>query len=307
MKTERLIFRNKDDIKIHVYKWSPSGEVKGIIQIAHGMAEHAGRYDYFAEALVKEGFIVYANDHRGHGQSAPSIEELGYISDQDGFSDMVTDMRSLTAIAKKDNPNLPIILFSHSMGSFLAQRYIQLYGNDIDGVILSGTTGKQGPKVNVGIMLAKSLMKIKGRRAKIKLLDELAFSNYNKKAEPKRTKFDWLSSDPKQVDQYVADPYCGTLFTVSFFHDLFVGTKMIHRPELLKQVPQDLPIYIFGGQDDPVSDYGLGIMDLAKTYTQLGVQDLTSRLYPGGRHEMLNEINQDEVIADVISWIKEII
>lgn len=304
---EKLTFKNKDGIKIFVYKWSPRENIKGIIQIAHGMAEHAGRYAYFAEALVEEGYVVYANDHRGHGRSAASIEELGYISDHDGFSDMVTDMRILTTIAKKGNPDLPIILFSHSMGSFLAQRYIQLYGDDIDGVILSGTTGKQPSKVDMGILLAKSLMKIKGRKAKIKLLDELAFSNYNEKCEPKKTKFDWLSRDEKQVDQYVADPYCGTLFSVSFFHDLFVGTKMIHRPEFLKNVPKDLPIYIFGGQDDPVSDYGLGITNLAQVYTQLGIKDLTTRLYPRGRHEMLNEVNRDEVIIDVIDWIKEII
>lgn len=301
---EKITFKNKDDIKIYVHKWSPDNNPKGIVQIAHGMAERAIRYDYFARALVKEGFVVYANDHRGHGESASSIEELGYISDGDGFSDMVEDMKILTNIVKSENPDLPVILFSHSMGSFLAQHYIQLYGNEIDGLILSGTTGKQPPTVDVGILLARSIMKLRGRKASGKLVDKLAFGTYNKRFKPNRTKFDWLSRDSKQVDKYIDDPYCGSLFPVSFFYDLFVGMKTIHRPEYLARVPKDLPIYIFGGQDDPVSNYGLGIIQLGGTYKYLGIRNITSRLYPGGRHEMLNEINRDEVIGDILDWIE---
>lgn len=303
---EKTTFNNKDNIKIYVHKWSPDKDIKGIIQIAHGMAETAIRYDYFARALVKEGFIVYANDHRGHGESAASIGELGYISDEDGFSDMVADMKALTNIAKLEQPDLPLILFSHSMGSFLAQRYIQLYGNEIDGVILSGTSGKQPLTVDAGILLAKAIMKLKGRKASGKLLDQIAFGSYNKKFKPNNTKFDWLSRDLEQVDKYIDDPYCGTLFPASFFHDFFVGMKTIHRPEFLAKVPKDLPIYIFGGQDDPVSNYGVGIMNLAATYKAIGIKDVSSRLYPGGRHEMLNEINRDEVIEDVINWIEDV-
>ncbi len=301
---EKITFKNKDDIKIYVHKWSPDNNPKGIVQIAHGMAERAIRYDYFARALVKEGFVVYANDHRGHGESASSIEELGYISDGDGFSDMVEDMKILTNIVKSENPDLPVILFSHSMGSFLAQHYIQLYGNEIDGLILSGTSGKQPPTVDVGILLARSIMKLRGRKASGKLVDKLAFGTYNKRFKPNRTKFDWLSRDSKQVDKYIDDPYCGSLFPVSFFYDLFVGMKTIHRPEYLARVPKDLPIYIFGGQDDPVSNYGLGIIQLGGTYKYLGIRNITSRLYPGGRHEMLNEINRDEVIGDILDWIE---
>ncbi|HHX62552.1 MAG TPA: alpha/beta hydrolase [Epulopiscium sp.] len=307
MTKEKITFKNKDNSKIYVHKWSPDKEIKGIIQIAHGMAERAIRYDYFARALVKEGFIVYANDHRGHGESAASIEELGYISDHDGFGDMVEDMKTLTTIAKSENPDVPVILFSHSMGSFLGQRYIQLYGNEIDGIILSGTSGKPPSTVNIGIFLAKIMMRIKGRKASGKLLDKIAFGSYNKKFKPNKTKFDWLSRDEEEVAKYVEDPYCGTLFPVSFFYDLFVGMKTIHKPEFLEKVPKELPIYIFGGQDDPVSNYGAGISNLANTYKSLEIENITSKLYPGGRHEMLNEINKDEVIADITKWIKGII
>ena len=303
---EKIRFKNKDNIRIQVYKWSPEKNIRGIVQIAHGMAETAIRYDYFANALVSEGYVVYANDHRGHGGTTKSIEELGYISDNDGFIDMVEDMKILTKIAKADNPGLPVILFSHSMGSFLAQRYIQLYGKGIDGVILSGTNGKPPSTINAGILLSKTIMKLKGRRASGKLVDKMAFGSYNKRFKPNKTKFDWLSRDEEQVAKYIDDPYCGSLFPVSFFHDLFVGMKSVHKPEFLRQVPKGLSIYIFGGSDDPVSNYGVGITNLEATYKSLGIKNVTSKLYPGGRHEMLNEINRDEVIDDVINWIKNI-
>lgn len=303
MIAQQFTFKNKDHIKIHVYKWSPEKAAKGIIQIAHGMAETAKRYEYFAQAMTEEGFIVYANDHRGHGQSAISTKDLGYISDNDGFDDMVTDMKTLTGIAKKENPRLPVILFSHSMGSFLAQRYIQLYGDNIRGVILSGTNGRPEPILGVGTIIAKVIMKLGGRKASGKILDALSFGSYNKRIQGPKTKFDWLSTDEGQVEQYMNDPYCGTLFPVSFFYDLFKGLKIIHKKENLKQVPKNLHIFIFAGDEDPVGNYGKGIMDLYKTYQSLGIEDVTYKLYPKGRHEMLNEINRDEVIKDVIEWI----
>lgn len=303
MISQQFTFKNKDKIKIHVYKWSPKGQAKGVIQIAHGMAEKASRYVYLAKAMTEVGFIVYANDHRGHGQTALSVKDLGYISDQDGFHDMVEDMKTLTQIIKKENPGLPVTLFSHSMGSFLAQRYIQLYGERINGVVLSGTNGKPKAILNLGIVLGKATMELGGRRASGKTLDALSFSRYNKKINPVKTKFDWLSRDAKEVALYVNDPYCGTPFPASFFYDLFRGMKKIHKKESLNQVPKDLPIYIFAGDADPVGDYGKGIIRLYKTYLSLGILDVTYKLYHGGRHEMLNEINKDEVIQDLIRWV----
>lgn len=304
MRTKQFTFQNKDGMKIHVYKWSPEKTAKGIIQIAHGMAEKAERYQYLAQVLTQEGFIVYANDHRGHGNSATSIEDLGYISDRDGFSDMVTDMKTLTDIAKEENPGLPVILLGHSMGSFLTQRYIQLYGNEIDKVVLSGSNGKQAPMLNwVGTMIAKVTMVFGGRRASGKMLDNLSFGSYNKKIDPVRTKFDWLSRDEKQVDLYINDPYCGTLFPASFFYDLLKGMKVIHKGEHLSKVPKDLPIYIFSGKEDPVGEYGKGVMNLYETYKSLGIKDVSYQLYPGGRHEMFNETNKEEVMKDLIKWV----
>lgn len=307
MTKKEFTFTNQDHIKINVYQWIPKQKVKGIIQIAHGMAERASRYEYFASKLTEEGFMVYANDHRGHGKSALSIEELGYISDKDGFSDMVTDMKTLTDIAKKENPEVPIILLGHSMGSFLTQRYIQIYGNEIHGVILSGTNGKQKVMVNVGILIAKIMILLKGRRASGNLLDKMTFGDHNKRIPSAQTKFDWLSRDKHQVIEYVNDPYCGTIFPVSFFYDLFVGTKTIHKEKHLKNIPKDIPIYIFAGKEDPVGNYGEGIVSLYNIYKALGLTNVNYKLYLGGRHEMINEINRDDVIQDVICWVQSIV
>nr|WP_245592359.1 alpha/beta hydrolase [Ectobacillus panaciterrae] len=297
---------NQDNIPINVQKWIPETDIKGVVQIAHGMSERAIRYDYFARALMKEGFVVYANDHRGHGESAASIDELGYISDNDGFHDMVEDMKQLTDIIKEENLNKKVILFGHSMGSFLAQRYIQLYGNELSGVILSGTNGKQKPIVNFGITLTKLMIAFKGRKTDGTLVDKLAFGSYNNRFKPNSTKFDWLSRDKEQVQKYIDDPYCGNVFPVSFFHDLFIGTKVIHKKENLEKIPKDLPIYIFAGDSDPVGNYGRGIVDLDNTYKSFNINNVTYKLYAGGRHEMLNEINRDEVILDTINWLKNI-
>ncbi|HZJ57372.1 MAG TPA: alpha/beta hydrolase [Clostridia bacterium] len=297
-----------DGTVITVHKWGlEEGTIaSGVVQIAHGMAEWAYRYDYFAKALNRGGYIVYANDHRGHGLTALKPDDIGYISDNDGFIDMVEDMRRLNILIQEEYPTLPIVLFGHSMGSFLSQRFIQLYGSDLSGVILSGSNGKQGPIINLGITLAYMEMKIRGRRHKSRLLDNLSFGTYNKAFAPNRTKFDWLSRDEEQVDRYMEDPYCGGIFTSSFFYDFLRGLKNITKMKNLKDVPKDLPIYIFSGSMDPVGGFSRGVERLVSMYKNLGLKRVSRKLYPKGRHEMLKEINKDEVIGDIIEWLNEI-
>ncbi|HHZ13689.1 MAG TPA: alpha/beta hydrolase [Clostridiales bacterium] len=298
-----------DGVIINVHKWGlEEGQaIKGVVQISHGMAEWAYRYDYFAKALNREGYIVYANDHRGHGLTAPSMEDVGYISDNDGFFDKVEDMRELNQLIREEHPSLPVVLFGHSMGSFLSQRYIQLYGSDLVGVILSGSNGKQGPIINLGIALAYLEMKFKGRRHRSRLLDKLSFGSYNRAFPDNRTKFDWLSRDEKQVDRYIEDPYCGGIFTSSFFYDFLRGLKMITRRKNLEAVPKNLPIYIFSGSMDPVGGFGKGVEKLKEMYETHGLKEVSLVLYPEGRHEMLNEINRDEVIEDIVRWLDKIL
>lgn len=301
---QNFTFKTKKGISINAYKWFPIGGIKAAIQISHGMNEHISRYDEFAKFLSKKGYLVYGNDHLGHGDSLLQGEQLGYISDTDGFKDMVEEMKCLTDVIKKEHKGLKVFIFSHSMGSFLAQNYIANYGNGIDGVILSGTNGKPPLGLNAGIFLSNLIMKAKGRRHKSQLIEFLSFGSYNKRFLPKRTHFDWISRDEGEVDKYILDPLCGNLFPVSFFYDLYNGMKNIHKKQNLKKIPKNLPIYIFGGSDDPVGNYGKGIVNLNKTYKRLGIKDVSYKIYDGGRHEMLNEINKLEVMVDVVNWLE---
>ncbi len=302
---KRFNLKLRDGMLMNVNKWmvDESQPSKGVVQIAHGMAEWGIRYDYFAKALTRAGYIVYANDHRGHGLTASSKESIGYISDGDGFADMVEDMYELNSFIKNEHPSLPIALFGHSMGSFLCQRFIQIYGKEIQGVILSGSNGKQGIVLYLGIGIAYIEMKIMGRKHRSKLLNKLTFDSYNKAFTPNRTNFDWLSRDEKQVDIYIADPYCGGIFTSSFFYDFLKGLRHIKRDKSMKGIPKDLPIYILSGAMDPVGNFGKGIENLIKLYRDAGINQVSHIIYPESRHELLNEINKDEVIEDIIKWL----
>lgn len=305
VKIEQFYFRGQEDLAIHTYKWVPEDGcmIKGVVQIAHGMAEEAYRYKRFASFLVENGYVVYINDHRGHGKSAETAEQLGHLAERRGFEYLVLDMHTLTCIIKDEYPGLPVFLFSHSMGSFATQEYIMHYGEHIDGAIISGSNGKQGIMLSIGAFIAAKEVKKKGRKAKSPLLDKLIFGKYNKPFQPNRTPFDWLSRDNDEVDKYIANPFCGTVFTAGFFDD-FMGTlKYIEEMKNIEQVPKDLPIYIFSGDRDPVGKNGKGVMKLVNTYKKVGLKQISYKLYPGGRHEMLNETNKEEVMQDVLDWI----
>lgn len=300
-----FVFKSEDGTDVFVYNWLPDDGVKtkGIVQISHGMAETAKRYERFAELLTENGYIVYANDHRGHGKTAKTIEDLGYLADEDGFNWLVKDLHKLTNIIKKENDSMPLFLFGHSMGSFAGQKYIMLHGNELDGLILSGSNGKQGIILNVGTIVAKREVKKNGRKAKSTKLDKLSFGGFNKEFKPNRTDFDWLSRDNDEVDKYIDDPFCGTVFTAGYFYDFLTGLKEIEDEDNLKMIPKDLPIYIFSGDKDPVGKFGKGVINLVNRYKEYGVKDISYKLYKDGRHEMLNEINRDEVMDDIINWL----
>ncbi|GAV21499.1 alpha/beta hydrolase [Carboxydothermus pertinax] len=303
-----FIFKASDGQKIYCYRWSPLEEVKprAVIYIAHGMAETAVRYERFASVLIKKGYLVYAHDHRGHGKTAKSLLEIGYLG-PDGFNRMVQDIKEIIDFVKGENSGVPIILFGHSMGSFLTQRYISLYGESINGVILSGTSGAPGPIVNLGIWQAKKEVERFGPRHRSTRLTQLTFGSYNKKFKPNRTEFDWLSRDHEEVLKYINDPYCGGVFTASFYYDFLRGLKETFRPENLRKIPKELPIFIISGDHDPVGSMGKGVLKLIKTYEKLGLTRVTYKLYPGGRHEMLNETNREEVVKDILSWLSKVV
>ena len=308
MISENISFIGEENLEIQGYKWHPENtqNIRGVVQISHGMSEGAHRYERVAKYLTDRGYIVYAHDHRGHGRTAKNIDSLGVLGKKDGFKHLVTDLHTLTKIIKKENENLPVFVLPHSMGSFVAQEYIMHYGDELNGVILSGTNGKQGIILDFGLWIAKQEVKKKGRNAKSYTMDKLIFGNYNKQFKPNRTPFDWLTRDEKEVDRYIEDPYCGEVFTAGFFEDFLSGLKYIGKKENKKSIPKNLPIYIFAGDKDPVGRNGKGIYDLVKDYEEVGLQQVTYKLYPEGRHEMLNEINREEVMHDVVRWLESV-
>lgn len=303
---ETFTFQSKDQRKIFVYRWSREQEkIKGIVQISHGMAETASRYRRFAKSLTKAGFIVYANDHRGHGKSADSIELQGYLGEEDGFNLLIKDIAQLTDIIKKNHPGKSIYLFSHSMGSFAAQKYIMNYPNKINGLILAGSNGPQGFTLVAGKVVSKLESMIRGRTAKSKLMNQLTFGQYNKKFEPQTTGSEWLTRDKKELAKYLENPYCGSIFPASFYYEFLDSLQYVEDKKNFHKIPKDLPIFILSGDQDPVGDFGKGVKKLEKRYKNRGVIDLDMKLYEGARHELLNELNREEVTADIINWLKE--
>ncbi|NHN31328.1 alpha/beta hydrolase [Paenibacillus agricola] len=304
MDTETFTFLDADQLDIFVYHWRSMQQQKprAIIQIAHGMGEHAGRYERLAKVLIRAGYEVYANDHRGHGLTAGAPEQVGKTG-SDAFNKMTDTMAQLTDQIAASHPGIPIYLLGHSMGSFLTQQYMYKYSSKVEGVILSGTNGKQSPMLRVGILIASMLVSWRGIDHRSPLLMLLTFGSYNKAFKPTRTVSDWISRDEAEVDLYIADPYCGGIFTAGFFRDFFRGLLDIHRPQHMDQISKKQPVLIFGGDRDPVGQMGKGVRQLLGMYNRLGLEHVDFKLYPGGRHEMLNETNREQVTSDMVQWL----
>ncbi|WP_409344398.1 lysophospholipase [Paenibacillus sp. MBLB4367] len=299
-------YTDPEGVDIHVYRWLPDADttLRGIVQIAHGMAETAARYARFAERLTAAGFAVYANDHRGHGRTAGKTENIGYLG-SDGFNRMADNVSQLTAIIMEAHPALPVFLFGHSMGSFVTQKVMYTHPGPYAGIVLSGSNGKRGADLHIGKRIARWEAARKGDRHRSELMNGLSFGGFNRAFRPARTEFDWLSRDEAEVDAYIADPYCGGVFTSSFFRDFLHGLADIHRPGNMQRIPRDLPVLLVSGDRDPVGRFGKGVLSLAAAYRKLGMTHIECRLYPGGRHELLNETNREEVMRDVIGWLEK--
>ncbi|HHT50565.1 MAG TPA: alpha/beta hydrolase [Eubacteriaceae bacterium] len=292
-----------DGFKIFLRTWENVRDPKGIVQIFHGMAEHSGRYDDFANFLNSKKYIVYANDHRGHGLSLIENNVLGYVG-KDGFNNIVMDEKIISDFIKEKYKDLPLYIFAHSFGSFIGQEYIIRYSKDIDGMILSGSAKQTGIELKAGRMLASVQYKYLDNKLPAKLLDKLSFSTYNSKVADKKTKFDWLTSDAKEVDKYINDSLSGYISPIDFYYNMFKGFKELYKRDRLAQIRKTLPILILSGDKDPVGKYGKSITKLYNLYYNLNIEKLTLKLYPNGRHELLNEINKIEVYNYVYNWIK---
>ena len=255
--------------------------------------------------LAANGFVAVGNDHLGHGKSILYSGEQGFFAEEDGWTHVVDDMNALREIVRKEYPDIPYVFFGHSMGSFLTRTYLIRYPDQYDGAIISGT-GHQSPALAfAGYALAElEVLKGNGRKPG-HALNDIAFGSYCSKIPDKRTEFDWLSRDNAVVDRYIADPLCGFVATNSLFRDMMFGIRFIIKQSNINKMNRSKPIYFMSGSADPVGEYGKGVENAYKAFCKAGLEDVMMRLYPDGRHEMLNETNKESVYTDILSWIKE--
>lgn len=279
----------------------PGQPPRAILQISHGMCEYIGRYRDFAAFMAAHGFAVCGNDHLGHGATSQSDETDGFLSPKGGRFYMLRDLKTMNGLARSRWPGLPLILLGHSMGSFFARWFAETYPDALDALILSGTGGPN-PAAGAGLAMTAMLGKLRGQAYRSQAVHNMAFGAYLKRVENPVTPYDWISRDKEIVAAYANDPKCTFQFTVSAFHELMATLRTVSRPEWAGKIRRDLPIYIFSGDADPVGDYGKGVRTVYGRLKEAGVADLTLKLYPGGRHEMLNETNRAEVYEDVLAW-----
>jgi alpha-beta hydrolase superfamily lysophospholipase len=267
------------------------------------MVEFADRYLPFAGFLAEHGVAVVAHDHLGHGASTHGEEDYGFFTETDGRRFVAEDLHTMNTIAHARWPGLPVVLLGHSMGSFYARWYAAQWPSTISGLILSGTGGPN-PQVNIGIRLARRQIRRQGARHRSKRLQVLAFGSYLGRVENPKTPYDWISRDEEVVAAYAANPLCTFRFTANGYHELFSVLKEVSGPAWARRINREMPVLIFSGDADPVGAYGKGVAKVHRWLANAGVKDLELILYPGGRHEMLNETNRDEVYRDVLAFLE---
>lgn len=301
---EDLYYSSSNGINIiRARKCCPDGEIRAVLQISHGIAEHIDRYEDFMVFLAENGILSVGDDHLGHGKTYRDNTDKGFFAEKDGWNCVVDDMHGLYEQMKAAYPSVPYILFGHSMGSFLTRTYMIRYPDDYDLAILSGTGQQSKALITGGSLIADILCRTQGATAIGDTLNKIAFGSYLDRIKNPRTEFDWLSRDEQTVERYIADENCGFTAKNGLYRDMMHGLKFITNPDNLARMNKSKPVYFMSGEEDPVGDYGKGVEKAYKAFCDAGCQDVTIRLYPEGRHEMLNEINRDAVYQDILSWI----
>ena len=289
--------------KIHARMCVPDAEPRAIVQIIHGIAEYISRYDEFMSFLADNGIIAVGTDHLGHGKSIESEEQTGFFAYDNGWDYVVRDEEVLRLAMHENYPELPIIVFGHSMGSFMTRTLLNRYPDAFNAAIISGTGNQGAALVNGGLFMGNLVTGLWGAHHYSKFLNNLAFGSYNKIYENPKTEYDWLSRDEANVQKYIDDPLCGFIPSCSLFRDMMTGVKFITNKKNLTAMNKDMPVYFMSGDMDPVGECGKGVQKAYNNFLEAGMKDVSIKLYPGGRHEMLNEINKDEVYADILAWL----
>ena len=290
--------------KIHGVKWVPETQPVGVLILVHGMSEHLDRYIPFVEFMCSNGWVVAGNEHLGHGKSVGDNPQ-GYFCKRDPATVVVRDVHRLKKMVQKEYPTLPIFIFGHSMGSLITRNYLAKYGNGVNGAIISGTLMMPKQTIIAMGILCKLLTFFQGGKHPSKIMSAVAFGSYCKRIENPRTEFDWLTTDEKIVDQYIADPDSGFMFTNNGFMTLKELLARLHDTKMLAAIPKELPVLFVYGEEDPCGSYGVDVVKVYEQYKELGIADVSKIAYPGDRHEILNESDADTVMNDILNWIKE--
>ncbi len=306
MQKIEFYFPSCDEIHdIHAVVWKPEGKVRAIVQISHGMIEYINRYEEVAEFLTARGILVAGNDHLGHGQSVISETEWGFVGSGDAGGKMVKDLHTLSVKLRKENPDVPFFLIGHSMGSFLARRYAMTYGREMAGAVFIGTGNQPSALVVLGRGIVELIGILFGEYFRSKSVNHLMFGLYNRRFKPNRTPYDWLSRNNENVDKYRKDKACTFLFTANGYKMLFSTIAFIEKPANITLIPANLPILFLSGEEDPVGNYGKGVRQAYSLYKKKGIKDVSIKLYPEARHEILNEINRSEVYEYLYQWLNK--
>lgn len=289
--------------QIHAIEWLPDGEVKAVLQICHGMVEYIDRYDGFAKYLTERGFCVVGHDHLGHGKSVQSQEYLGFFHETDGNKFVITDIHKLRCMIRKEYPEVPYFMMGHSMGSFLLRQYLAMRGEGLAGAIIMGTGYMPYGLLAAGQKVCKAIAAVKGWNYRSEFVNQLGMGGYNKQFEPSESTKDWITSDEEMRKAYEADPLCSYTFTVNGYYQMFEGMKTLTKKGAVEKIPKDLPVFFVSGAEDPVGENGKGVMKVFQQYQNSGLKDVQIKLYPGDRHEILNETDRMEVYEDLYQWM----
>ncbi|MGN0160051.1 MAG: serine aminopeptidase domain-containing protein [Lachnospiraceae bacterium] len=304
-----LIYKSEDGkTQIHATEWYPEERSpKAILQIVHGMQEYIGRYNGFASYMADRGFIVVGEDHLGHGNTAENPGDYGYFGEDEPELALVREVHQLKKTIQAENPGLPYFMYGFSMGSFITRKYMTMYGEGLDGVIIGGTGWVPEGKLNMDIFITSLLSKLRGGRYRSKFVQNRAFKGYNKRVAVKRTGSDWICSDKRVVDAYVEDDKCNYIFTVNGFNTITKLIKYVQEPKNAQRIPENLPVHFVAGEEDPVGDYGEGVKKAAEFYLVNGMKNVSIKLYDNMRHEIHNEKKKHVVYLDYLEWLESLL
>lgn len=300
MKQEFYFPSSNGTAKIHAVKWEPEGTIRAVVQIVHGMAEHIERYDEFARYLSQRGILVVGHSHLGHGKSAAAEADLGFFNDGDGNPCVVGDIHTLRQMVQSQHPDAAYFLLGHSMGSFLVRQYLGENAAGLAGAVIMGTGDQPVLVLKAARLICKWIAAFKGWRHRSDFVNGFVCGGFEKKLGP-----GWLSKNEENVKRYAADPLCGFVFTLNGFYHMFSGMLEANIRERAGQIPRQLPLLFVAGGEDPVGGNGRGVQAVWERYRKFGAQNAELRLYPGDRHEILNELDRQQVFADLHNWIEK--